>query len=135
MMALYGNSIVTISERCHPCRQGPGQARPFATNRLTKQNSSWVPSRLILVEPPIPSGHVRQRDPDRMGNRAGETFWVIGREQMIGLSSAEIFENEDADQIGLNPAITIHDREDSAELMNLVRHLRGLSKNVRSFPA
>src|SRR6185437_5631520 len=29
---------------------------------------------------------------------------------------------EYSDQIGLNPAFTVHDREDSADLMNLVRH-------------
>jgi len=42
---------------------------------------------------------------------------------------------EYADQIGLNPAFTIHDREDSADLMNLVRHERGLSKTESRFPA
>src|SRR5882757_5080204 len=41
---------------------------------------------------------------------------------------------EYADQIGLNPAFTIHDREDSADLMNLVRHERGLSKTEGRFP-
>jgi DNA helicase-2/ATP-dependent DNA helicase PcrA len=41
---------------------------------------------------------------------------------------------EYADQIGLNPAFTIHDREDSADLMNLVRHDRGLSKTESRFP-
>src|SRR6201994_754855 len=41
---------------------------------------------------------------------------------------------EYADQIGLNPAFTIHDREDSADLINLVRHERGLSKTERRFP-
>src|SRR5437868_8677705 len=33
-----------------------------------------------------------------------------------------------SDQIGLNPAFTIHDREDSADLMNLIRHQLGFSK-------
>src|SRR5271165_1716814 len=33
-----------------------------------------------------------------------------------------------AEQIGLDPAFTIHDREDSADLMNLVRHAIGFSK-------
>ena len=33
-----------------------------------------------------------------------------------------------ADQIGLDPNFTIHDREDSADLMNLVRHSLGFSK-------
>jgi len=41
---------------------------------------------------------------------------------------------EYSDQIGLNPAFTIHDREDSADLMNLVRHERGLSKTENRFP-
>jgi DNA helicase-2/ATP-dependent DNA helicase PcrA len=41
---------------------------------------------------------------------------------------------EYADQIGLNPAFTIHDREDSADLMNLVRHDLGFSKTEGRFP-
>ena len=40
-----------------------------------------------------------------------------------------------APEIGLDPAFTIHDREDSADLMNLVRHERGLSKTESRFPA
>src|SRR5712672_1981986 len=39
-----------------------------------------------------------------------------------------------AEQIGLNPAFTIHDREDSADLMNLTRHQLGLSKTESRFP-
>jgi DNA helicase-2/ATP-dependent DNA helicase PcrA len=42
---------------------------------------------------------------------------------------------EYAYQIGIDPAFTIHDREDSADLMNLVRHERGLSKTESRFPA
>ena len=41
---------------------------------------------------------------------------------------------EYADQIGLDPNFTIHDREDSADLMNLVRHERGYSKTESRFP-
>jgi DNA helicase II / ATP-dependent DNA helicase PcrA len=41
---------------------------------------------------------------------------------------------EYAEQIGLDPAFTIHDREDSADLMNLVRHQLGLSKTESRFP-
>jgi DNA helicase-2/ATP-dependent DNA helicase PcrA len=40
-----------------------------------------------------------------------------------------------ADQIGLDPAFTIHDREDSADLMNLIRHELGYSKLESRFPA
>src|SRR5262252_917514 len=39
-----------------------------------------------------------------------------------------------AEQIGLDPGFTIHDREDSADLMNLVRHQLGLSKTENRFP-
>jgi DNA helicase II / ATP-dependent DNA helicase PcrA len=42
---------------------------------------------------------------------------------------------EYAERIGLDPAFTIHDREDSADLMNLVRHEQGFSKTERRFPA
>jgi DNA helicase II / ATP-dependent DNA helicase PcrA len=39
-----------------------------------------------------------------------------------------------AEQIGLAPTFTIHDREDSADLMNLVRHELGFSKTEQRFP-
>src|SRR5215469_7397692 len=42
---------------------------------------------------------------------------------------------EFAPAIGLDRAFTIHDREDSADLMNLIRHDLGLSKTDRRFPA
>jgi DNA helicase II / ATP-dependent DNA helicase PcrA len=41
---------------------------------------------------------------------------------------------EYAFEIGLNREFTIHDREDSADLMNLVRHDLGLSNKDRRFP-
>ncbi|MER9189547.1 ATP-dependent helicase [Mesorhizobium australicum] len=37
-------------------------------------------------------------------------------------------------EIGLDPAFTIHDREDSADLMNLVRHELGFSTTEARFP-
>jgi len=41
---------------------------------------------------------------------------------------------EYAEDIGLKGAFTIHDREDSADLMNLVRHELGFSKTKQRFP-
>jgi DNA helicase II / ATP-dependent DNA helicase PcrA len=41
---------------------------------------------------------------------------------------------EYADQIGLDRAFTIHDREDAADLINLTRHDVGLSKTEKRFP-
>ncbi len=37
--------------------------------------------------------------------------------------------------VGLDPGFTIHDREDSADLMNLARHRLGLASTERRFPA
>ena len=42
--------------------------------------------------------------------------------------------HEYAEQIGISPAFTIHDREDAADLMNLVRHQLGFSKTESRFP-
>ncbi|MBN9458431.1 MAG: ATP-dependent helicase [Bosea sp.] len=42
---------------------------------------------------------------------------------------------EQAEAIGLDPSFTIHDREDSADLMNLLRHELGFSKTESRFPA
>jgi DNA helicase II / ATP-dependent DNA helicase PcrA len=42
---------------------------------------------------------------------------------------------EYAEQIGLDRAFTIHDREDSGDLINLVRHDLGFSKTEERFPA
>jgi DNA helicase-2/ATP-dependent DNA helicase PcrA len=69
-----------------------------------------------------------------LGNNAGimtDTLSWAGTFHGIGARLLR----EYADQIGLNPAFTIHDREDSADLMNLVRHERGLSKTESRFPA
>src|SRR5258706_3980912 len=41
---------------------------------------------------------------------------------------------EYSDQIGLDQAFTIHDREDSADLMNLARHDLGFSKTASRLP-
>jgi DNA helicase II / ATP-dependent DNA helicase PcrA len=41
---------------------------------------------------------------------------------------------EYAYQVGLDPAFTIHDREDSADLMNVVRHDFGFSSTESRFP-
>jgi DNA helicase-2/ATP-dependent DNA helicase PcrA len=39
-----------------------------------------------------------------------------------------------AENVGLDPSFSIHDREDSADLMNLVRHELGFSKTDSRFP-
>jgi DNA helicase II / ATP-dependent DNA helicase PcrA len=41
---------------------------------------------------------------------------------------------EYSDRIGLDPQFTIHDREDTADMMNLIRHEKGFSKTESRFP-
>ena len=60
---------------------------------------------------------------------------------VAGLTSAGTFHalgarvlRDLAERIGLDPTFTIHDREDSADLMNLVRHDLGFSKTQKRFP-
>src|SRR6516164_3876450 len=68
---------------------------------------------------------------------------IAGARQVIGNSAGTVTDaltwagtfhgigarllREYADRIGLDPAFTIHDREDSADLMNLVRYELGFS--------
>ena len=73
---------------------------------------------------------VRQVSGDRSGAIADALIWA-GTFHGIGARLLRIY----AGQIGLDPAFTIHDREDSADLMNLIRHELGLSKTESRFPA
>ncbi|MDB5541551.1 MAG: pcrA, partial [Devosia sp.] len=41
---------------------------------------------------------------------------------------------EHAEQIGLTPGFSIHDREDSADLVNIIRHEMGFSEAKKRFP-
>jgi DNA helicase-2/ATP-dependent DNA helicase PcrA len=68
-----------------------------------------------------------------MGNNAGimtDALTWAGTFHGIGARLLRDY----AEQIGLNPAFTIHDREDSADLMNLARHELGFSKTQNRFP-
>jgi DNA helicase-2/ATP-dependent DNA helicase PcrA len=68
-----------------------------------------------------------------MGTNAGimtDAFAWAGTFHAIGAKLLR----EYAEQIGLQPDFTIHDREDSADLMNLARHELGFSKTESRFP-
>jgi DNA helicase-2/ATP-dependent DNA helicase PcrA len=68
-----------------------------------------------------------------MGDRAGvmtDALTWAGTFHGIGARLLRDY----AQQIGLEPSFTIHDREDSADLMNLVRHELGFSKTKSRFP-
>jgi len=64
------------------------------------------------------------------GGGARKTIGWSGTFHAVGARLLRMY----AHAIGLDPGFTIHDREDSADLMNLVRHERGLSDKARRFP-
>src|SRR5262245_39950146 len=72
----------------------------------------------------------RQVSGDRAGAITDALIWA-GTFHGIGARLLRSYSG----QIGLNPAFTIHDREDSSDLMNLVRHELGFSKTESRFPA
>src|ERR1051325_5536059 len=76
-----------------------------------------------------------ERRAERILNRA------VGTNARAGLIWSGTFHaigarllREFAERIGLDRAFTIHDREDSADLMNLVRHELGFSRTESRFP-
>ena len=66
-----------------------------------------------------------------LGNHQGRTLlpWA-GTFHSVGARLLR----EYAGRIGLSPNLSIHDREDSADLMNLVRHELGCSGKTKRFP-
>jgi DNA helicase II / ATP-dependent DNA helicase PcrA len=66
---------------------------------------------------------------DNVGVMTGALTWT-GTFHGIGARLIRMY----CDQIGLDPNFTIHDREDSADLMNIVRHDLGFSKTENRFP-
>ncbi|HEY4988046.1 MAG TPA: ATP-dependent helicase [Bradyrhizobium sp.] len=68
-----------------------------------------------------------------MGNKAGVMTEALSWAGTFHGVGARLL-RDCADQIGLDPAFTIHDREDSADLMNWVRHELGFSKTESRFP-
>ena len=68
-----------------------------------------------------------------IGDRAGVMTDALWAGTFHGTGARLL--REYAREIGLDPAFTIHDREDSADLMNLMRHELGFSKTENRFPA
>ncbi len=68
-----------------------------------------------------------------MGDRAGALTGALSWAGTFHGIGARLM-REYAERLALDPAFTIHDREDSADLMNLVRHDLGFSKTESRFP-
>lgn len=117
---------------------GSGKTNTLAHRVAHLIVSGADPGRILLMTFSRRAAVEMQRRVDRI---AGE---VLGEKASIlagGLSWAGTFHaigarllRDYAPEVGLDPAFTIHDREDSADLMNLVRHELGLSKTENRFP-
>jgi DNA helicase-2/ATP-dependent DNA helicase PcrA len=92
------------------------------------------PGRILLLT-------FSHRAADEMTRRAARILAQLGARSTAALQWAGTFHGvgarllrEYAGRVRLEPAFTIHDREDSADLMNLVRHELGFSATDRRFP-
>jgi DNA helicase II / ATP-dependent DNA helicase PcrA len=93
------------------------------------------PHRILLLTFSRRAAAEMERRAERILNRA------TGSTATAGLAWAGTFHaigarflREHAERIGLDRAFTIHDREDAADLMNLVRHELQLSRTESRFP-
>ena len=68
-----------------------------------------------------------------LGPKAGAMSDALAWSGTFHAIGARLLREYPAD-IGIDAAFTIHDREDSADLMNLARHDLGLSKMEKRFP-
>src|SRR6516162_5568718 len=96
------------------------------------------PSRILLLTFLRRAAGEMQRRVDRivasaLGDGAGGRRSLMpwsGTFHAVGARLLRMY----AHAVGLDPAFTIHDREDSADLMNLIRHELGLSDKAQRFP-
>src|SRR5689334_13147258 len=93
------------------------------------------PHRILLLTFSRRAAAEMERRAERILNRA------TGTNAAAGLAWSGTFHaigarilREYAERIGLDRAFTIHDREDAADLMNLVRHELDLSRTESRFP-
>jgi DNA helicase-2/ATP-dependent DNA helicase PcrA len=68
-----------------------------------------------------------------MGERAGVMAHAITWSGTFHAVGARLL-REYAERVGLDRSFSIHDREDSADLLNLIRHDLGYSRTQERFP-
>jgi DNA helicase-2/ATP-dependent DNA helicase PcrA len=96
------------------------------------------PARILLLTFSRRAAAEMERRADRIvaaalgeqARRGGKAITWSGTFHAIGARLLRLY----AASIGLEPSFTIHDREDSADLMNLVRHELGFSEKSQRFP-
>jgi len=114
---------------------GSGKTDTLAHRVAHLVMSGADPHRILLLTFSRRAAAEMERRAERILNRAAGTnasaglIWS-GTFHAIGAR----FLREYADRIGLDRSFTIHDREDAADLMNLVRHELDFSRTESRFP-
>jgi DNA helicase II / ATP-dependent DNA helicase PcrA len=117
---------------------GSGKTNTLANRVAHLIVSGCDPRRMMLLTFSRRAAAEMQRRVERiigqvLGAKAGLMMDALSWSGTFHAIGARLL-REYALDIGLNNAFTIHDREDSADLMNLVRHDLGFSKTEKRFP-
>ncbi|HTJ02435.1 MAG TPA: ATP-dependent helicase, partial [Methylovirgula sp.] len=117
---------------------GSGKTNTLAHRVAHLIVSGADPRRILLLTFSRRAAAEMQRRVERitarvMGSQGGTVAGAMSWSGTFHAVGARLLRNH-AHDIGLDPAFTIHDREDSADLMNLVRHELGFSKTQKRFP-
>lgn len=117
---------------------GSGKTATLAARVARLVSAGADPSRLLLLTFSRRASVEMTRRVDRimreaLGLKAGNSVSLPWAGTFHGVGARLI--REHAELIGLDPQFTILDREDAADLMNVVRQELGLSKTEKRFPA
>src|SRR6516162_1993162 len=114
---------------------GSGKTQTLAHRVAHLIEEGADPSRILLLTFSRRAAQEMERRVERIldGRGMSQGLASIGWSGTFHAVSARIL-RDFAHSIGLNPAFTIHDREDSADLLNLVRHQMGFSEQEQRFP-
>ena len=114
---------------------GTGKTNTLAHRVVRLIEAGADPFRILLLTFSRRAADEMKRRTERIASRA------LGEGAAAALAWAGTFHGigsrllrEHADQLGLDVSFTIHDREDSADLMAVIRHELGLSATEKRFP-
>ena len=119
---------------------GSGKTDTLAHRVAHLVMSGADPHRILLLTFSRRAAAEMERRAERILNRAAGTRAASGLASSLSWAGTfhaigARFLREFAERIGLDRAFTIHDREDAADLMNLVRHELDFSRTESRFPA
>ncbi|MGB9026330.1 MAG: ATP-dependent helicase, partial [Rhodomicrobium sp.] len=114
---------------------GSGKTQTLAHRVAHLIEQGFDPNRMLLLTFSRRAAQEMERRAERIlaARGIGQGRASIGWSGTFHAIGARLL-REFAQLIGLDPAFTIHDREDSADLMNLVRHHLGFSEQEQRFP-